>query len=110
MKNFTLLALTFAHQLHNYIWLRRLRNVYSVELLAIHVDPVSEGSLAHFAAEGQPVDSDAVGVFDSIKAFGEPGFEAVKVDVLDRTRALAGSDERVVELAGVEADPADLVA
>ena len=109
MKNFSLLALAFTHQLHNNVRLWRFGNIHGVELLAIHVDSIPERSFAHFAAQRQPVNSDAMGVFDSVETFGQPGFEAVKVNVLDRTRALARSDERVVELAGVKAYPADLV-
>lgn len=110
MEYFALSSCILLHEFDNDVWLGRFWDVDSVELPAVHVDPVPVRHLAHFATQLRPVDSHTVRAFLRVDPLAQPGPEAVQVNVLDRARTLAGCDQWVGVLARVQADPANLFA
>lgn len=110
MKYFALSPRILPHEFDDDVRLGWFGDVDGVELLAVHVDPVPVRHLAHFATQLRPVDRHTVRALLSVDPFAQPGPEAVQVDVLDRTRALAGRDQRISVLARVQTDPTNLLA
>lgn len=65
--------------------------------------------LAHLAGKRRPLDADAELGTDHVQSLPQPGPQALQVDVADRTSALAGTDQRIAQLARLQADATSLL-
>lgn len=100
----------FPHDFKYYVWFLWLRDFYSIMFLVIEIDPIFIMCFAHFTSERSPFDTYTELGFHYVQPFSKPGPEALQMDISNRTRTFARTNQWIGVLSWLKADPASHLA